>query len=377
MLHLEIQEGRDAMRAKQYSEQHGGTAGCTLRMVEATEHCGLKFPSRKHAQEDKRPEYYKGDSWFSSVRLAEEMASRGHAYCGALKTSSKYFPKQQLEDTMKDFPSGSSLVMKCITPKGHDLRAIGYKYNNRKVLLFVSTANAGSTAPGDPYIARFNDSHGNVSQRPVERLDMISKYFGHSNAIDTHNQSRQGNLKLEKRWVTQDCWFRLNTTLIGMSVTDCWLAYKHGTKSNVTVVEFTDRLAADLVRNKMSDDPDAIDHMNLGGDEVGPPLSIDVSNPSGVEVAALSPLTIDSAIDSLVSDHKKVRNTERQPSGRARRRVCRVDGCSNETVFRCSHPVCMNFRYNCNGKRVQGMFYCDDHWPQEHWKEVRSRTYAE
>lgn len=363
------------MRDKKYSANHGGTAGCTLRMVEETQYSGQKFPSRQHAKEDNKREYYKGDSWFSSVRLAEEMDARQHAYCGTVKTSSKYFPKDELEAMMADFPSGASLVMECTTPRGHDLLAIGYKYNSRKVLLFVSTKTAGSTELGEPYIAKFNDKSGNVCQRPVDRLDLISKYFGDSNVIDSHNQTRQGTLKLEKRWVTQDCWFRLNTSLIGMTTTDCWLAYKHGTKTTPTIFEFADRLAADLIRNKLSDDPDALEHQNIGGVELGPPLTVDVSG-AGVEVAAaISPMTIDSTIESLAKDHKKTKNTERQPSGRIRRRVCRVDGCNKETPYRCGHPICLQFRYNNNGKRVQGMFYCDEHWPQEHWKDVRNQTY--
>jgi hypothetical protein len=67
------------------------------------------------------------------------------------------------------------------------------------------TKNAGSTKLGDPYIAKFPDEHGNVAQRSVPRPDVISKYFNDSNVIATHNQSRQFELALEKRWVTHDC----------------------------------------------------------------------------------------------------------------------------------------------------------------------------
>jgi hypothetical protein len=38
--------------------------------------------------------------------------------------------------------------------------------------------------------------------------------------IDTHNQLRQDNLKLEKKWLTQSPWFRPATTLIGIVATN-------------------------------------------------------------------------------------------------------------------------------------------------------------
>jgi hypothetical protein len=47
--------------------------------------------------------------------------------------------------------------------------------------------------------------------------------------VDCHNQARQHDLGLEESWVMTDCYFRLVTTLIGISVTDAWkLADYHG-----------------------------------------------------------------------------------------------------------------------------------------------------
>ena len=112
-------------------------------------------------------------------------------------TAYSLFPKDQLEEEMKDFPSGSYLVMECTAPEmGVKLVAIGYKYNSRKVLFFVMTKNAGNTMPGSPYIARFTDDFGNVKSRKVERPDCISQYFRSANRIDWHNHLRQGILRL-------------------------------------------------------------------------------------------------------------------------------------------------------------------------------------
>jgi hypothetical protein len=50
----------------------------------------------------------------------------------------------------------------------------------------------------------------------VDRPDALLKFFEKSNNIDSHTQLHQGQLALEKCWVTQDCWFRLHATIIGI-----------------------------------------------------------------------------------------------------------------------------------------------------------------
>jgi hypothetical protein len=182
------------------------------------------LPSRSKAKVDHSPESFIGDSWFTGVKVCEWAAEQGPAYFGALKTSIKFTPYQELIGKMQDWPSGSNLAMEC-TAAGNKLICIGYKYSASKVLVFLGTKNSGSTKPGEPYVARFPDADGNVAQRSVPRPDVISKYFNDSNVVDSHNQSRQFGLALEKQWVTQDCYFRFDTTLIGMTVTDCWRAF--------------------------------------------------------------------------------------------------------------------------------------------------------
>ena len=96
-------------------------------------------------------------------------------------------------------------------------------------LFFVCTDGAGSTSPGSPYEMKWSDEHGNIHVRKVPRPAVISKFFQFVNAVDIHNHLRQSCLKLEKKWVTMDCWFRLTTTLFGMSVVDTYrLCQFHG-----------------------------------------------------------------------------------------------------------------------------------------------------
>ena len=211
------------MKLQEYGKQFGGTAACTFRMADAAGHGGAIHPSRAQAVTEEKPEHIYGDSWFTSFIVCENLADKGRGYMGALKTNHRFFPKDDLEEKMKSWPSGSYLVMECTTPrKGHKLIAIGYRYNAKKTLCFLANKCVGSTKPGNPYIASFPDSVGNVCHRSVPRPSIISDYFEISNCIDSHNQARQFELGLERLWVTQDPWFRLDTAIIGVTVTDAW-----------------------------------------------------------------------------------------------------------------------------------------------------------
>jgi hypothetical protein len=74
---------------------------------------------------------------------------------------------------------------------------------------------------------KYTDSFGNVCTRLVDWPDMISKFFASSNTTNTHNQLHQDCLKLKKKWITCDPFFRLATTLIGINVTDTFLLANH------------------------------------------------------------------------------------------------------------------------------------------------------
>ena len=139
-----------------------------------------------------------------------------------MKTAHKCSPKLEIEDVMKEWPSGTYTVFECRLPNEIGLVAIGYKYNSKKVLCFVATKGAGSTKPGKSYKARFADSFNNVRTRAVLRPQIISNYFETSNVIDVANQARQNLLGLERLWLTNNCWFRAITLLLGFIATDTW-----------------------------------------------------------------------------------------------------------------------------------------------------------
>jgi len=247
MLWLEIQEGKERMRQREYTQDLGGTAACVLRGVKDTAHF-KHHPDNDIEDNDDTPYLFFGDSWFGSVKAAANVKILNHHACFMVKTAHSRSPKKFLEETMQDFPGGTWITLEGQTEKEKvDLICIGYKYNKKKVLTFVMTRGAGSSKNGEPYEARFPDKYGNVCVRHVARPDIVSNYFKFSNCVDLHNQSRQFDLALEKRWVTQDPYFRLYTTMVGMTAIDAWKISRLQEQNNLTIKEYSDILAADMI----------------------------------------------------------------------------------------------------------------------------------
>ena len=206
MLFLEIQRGKDGMKDQLHHRALGATAGCTVRM---SERCA-------------QVKGVKADAWFGSVLTCIELVTRGYEGIFQVKQNHGQYPKDYIEKALEKAPGGVSIVLKAVASNEKPIIAMGYRYNAKKTLFFIMSPGAGKTTPGEAYRMRYTDGFGNVMTRLVERPDVISKFFNDSNTIDSHNQSRQYDLGMEKCWVTTDAYFRLTTTLIGMNVCDTW-----------------------------------------------------------------------------------------------------------------------------------------------------------
>ena len=101
-----------------------------------------------------------GDSWFASVKTAKAIRKElGCHFIGHIKTAHKFYPKEWLEKTMSNWPGGSHLVLEMMPQR--DIIAVGYKYNSKKVCLFVFTRGADLTTHGDTYLSKFLTEKGN------------------------------------------------------------------------------------------------------------------------------------------------------------------------------------------------------------------------
>ena len=88
------------MKKSTFQSELGGTAACMKRLAIDTKGCGQLTSN----------DTYFADSWFISVKTAEEMAAAGVNYCRPAETRHKGFCLATLEKLMKDWPGGSYLV---------------------------------------------------------------------------------------------------------------------------------------------------------------------------------------------------------------------------------------------------------------------------
>ena len=247
MIHAEIQEGKTWMKEKKYFRPYGATVACVLRMVEATKDCGQKGNSQI-------TNLFYGDSWFAGLKTAVAVKELHQSeFVGIVKTSHRQFPKAYIEKEMKSWPSGTHLVLET-TKNNNKYYAIGYKYSSKKIISFIASGLAGHTMKGDPYMAKWLDSNGRVAVREIPRPHLISQFFTHSNQIDKHNHARQSELAIEENVVTQDGYFRLFCTYLGITVTDTWKLYRHhlGDKhknKSISIMDFSNILCKTLLVN--------------------------------------------------------------------------------------------------------------------------------
>ena len=77
----------------------------------------------------------------------------GAEFIGMVKTNTKLFFKETIDNIKKDWTEVSYLVLmsKPMVSGGRPLIAIGYKYNTRKVLSSIATGNIGGTQADLPY----------------------------------------------------------------------------------------------------------------------------------------------------------------------------------------------------------------------------------
>ena len=123
---LEIQRGKKGMSAQKYNETFGATVGCSLLLTEQT--ISPENAASTHG--------LRGDAWFGSVKAASQMAVRGHQCCFQVKGYSALYPKEYIEDALKDAPGGVFIALQGNAPNEQTLVAMGYRYSRKSTLFF-------------------------------------------------------------------------------------------------------------------------------------------------------------------------------------------------------------------------------------------------
>ena len=102
---------------------------------------------------------------------------------------------------------------------GVDLFLLAYAFSNTDVTYMVSSSET-TIAHTTMYKSNFTDEYGNTTFKEILRPSVAHFLYELLPLIDNHNKDQQSLLALEDCWPTKSAWFRLVTTLVGMTVTN-------------------------------------------------------------------------------------------------------------------------------------------------------------
>ena len=118
-----------------------------------------------------------GGTQFSSVKAATSTVERDVEVAYQIKSNHGLFPKQFIEDSLKDALGDFDVTLEGKHSSRAHLVAIGCQHNLKVTLSFIISKNAGSTRKGSPCKMKFLDSYGNAHSRLVDLLSVISDFF--------------------------------------------------------------------------------------------------------------------------------------------------------------------------------------------------------
>ncbi len=220
MVTQDIVEGADAQREKKYN----GDESSLPRKEPIMAHVAETLRQCESANVTQGG-WVGGDAWFGSIPCVVELKNKlvGVFSTFIIKQNVQYCPLQVIQRIMrvryKDGRSAGRHVVMKATISGVDLFLLAYAWSNQRAAYIVSLC--GTTVwHKTPYRTHFTDDYGNVTFKEILRPSIAHFYFELCPLIDNHNKDRQGILGLEDCWPKKNPWFRLVTTMIGMSVVD-------------------------------------------------------------------------------------------------------------------------------------------------------------
>jgi hypothetical protein len=198
-----------------------------------------------------------GDAWFGSMMSTVETKIRLKVdSTWIIKNNQTYYPMRALHAVLSarhgTRPAGHWVVFRTEI-SGVKLFALCYAWSQRGISYFLSTCGSTKASPR-PYLTHFEDEFGGVQYKEIPRPEICEFLYEFLPLIDEHNKQRQSLLNLEKSWPTKDCWFRLLTTLLGMSCVDFHRWYRHEKlnqsgfseteETEVGIVKFSDKICS-------------------------------------------------------------------------------------------------------------------------------------
>jgi hypothetical protein len=227
MLFLELMEGKDRMRDKEYADISAGT-GHVLRATKAYHGTNRTII---------------GDSAFASVTTAEECLKHGLHFMGIVKTATRKFPAKLLKAWFKDgeakhkrgvtegwrgnWATASTDVM--IGNVAHPIYACCWAEKKPKYIVSTRGTHlrgADSVRSRHKIVETDGRRETEHFKVPHKRSAMIEMLFDSFSAVDVANHNRQGTLAFERHWCTHCWWHRVLATILGICVNDAYCIMK-------------------------------------------------------------------------------------------------------------------------------------------------------
>lgn len=169
-----------------------------------------------------------------------------------------------------------------------------------------------------------------------------------SNDIDAGNSLQQNELKLEKHWLTKDCWFRIDTTVIGICVTGSYCAAQYQVPlgagiAKMSVQNYAMHAVYDLWNWKVSMELKLVVAAAPG--LLPPPTNITTPSNQGVGVQ-LGPPSLESVMMQHIFGYTAQRKGShgKKGTGQIFRHACQMNALNFEKkdiTIECQHPECM------------------------------------
>jgi hypothetical protein len=220
LLKLEIMEGKDRNRRKEFEDNYKSHTAITLRLSKGYFGSGRTII---------------GDSAFSSVDTCQALLDHGLHFIGLVKTASGRFPKAYFNTwaSNQTIPRGSHKVLKTTVrtraETEHQIFAVGWKDLKLKTLI----CSRGSTVPGTPcqkvrHILNIDGGRRETIRGTINvpRPKVVEMMFDSFSTIDVHDHYRQGSLAMEESWQTRTWWHRVFSSIFGIIITDAYFAYR-------------------------------------------------------------------------------------------------------------------------------------------------------
>ena len=236
--------------------------------------------------------------------------------------------------------AGHWAVMKA-TISEVNLFVMCYAWSSKGLAYIVSSCGTTIRHETD-YRSCFEDGFGNTDSKALPRPAIAHFLYEFLPLIDEHNKARQSALRLEGKWPTKNCWFRLLTTFTGMAVVDIqrWDRSKRNGKEAAR--------SLDAVFDDNASYVDSAPDIRVMADLLAKPLRLGTMKfREGPQPTKRS--TKRKSI-SLVVDEPLVRYLKegraKNDKGKAYQRycyACRVFGFNHNTQWACRHcdmPLC-------------------------------------